>query len=132
MVEPGLVMFWFGSDLFYANAAFFSEQAHELIDESPTPVRWFVIDATAITGLDFSAGRALTELHQDLAKAGIVLALIVVQVRRRGDLDRMGIIEMLGAHRVFDTRQACVAAYRAERAKQDSSPANGQSPSAAA
>jgi MFS superfamily sulfate permease-like transporter len=29
--EPGLVMFWFGGGLFYANAAFFAEQAQRLV-----------------------------------------------------------------------------------------------------
>ena len=36
MIEPGLVMYWFGSALFYANAAFFAQQARKLVDESPS------------------------------------------------------------------------------------------------
>src|SRR6516165_9643408 len=39
--------------------------------KSTTPLHWLVIDATAITGLDFPAGRALMELLQDLATAGV-------------------------------------------------------------
>src|SRR5215469_16709035 len=46
MAEPGLVMFWFGADLFYANAAFFAEKARRLIHDSPSLVRWLVVDAT--------------------------------------------------------------------------------------
>jgi high affinity sulfate transporter 1 len=114
VAEPGLVMFWFGSSLFYANAAFFAEQARQLVHQSPTPVRWLAIDATAITELDFSAGCAVAELHQDLAKAGVVLALIVVPVRHFGTLKRMGLSEAIGASRIFESRQACVAAYRSE------------------
>jgi high affinity sulfate transporter 1 len=114
VAEPGLVIFWFGADLFYANAAFFAEQARKLVHESPTPVRWLALDATAITGVDFSAGRALLEFQQDLAKAGIVLALIVVQVRPHGALERMGLIEAIGANRIFYSRHACVAAYLSE------------------
>jgi MFS superfamily sulfate permease-like transporter len=45
MAEPGLVMFWFGRDLFYANIAFFAAQARRLVNDSPSPVRWLVIDA---------------------------------------------------------------------------------------
>jgi high affinity sulfate transporter 1 len=114
MAEPGLVIFWFGSDLFYANVAFFAEQARKLVYQSPSPVRWLVIDATAITKLDFSAGRAVAELHQDLAKAGVVLALIVVPARRFGTLERMGLSKLIGANRIFETRQDCMAAYRSE------------------
>jgi high affinity sulfate transporter 1 len=114
MAEPGLVMFWFGADLFYANAAFFTEQARRLVAESPTPVRWLVVDGTAITSLDFSAGRALAELHQDLAKVGVVLALVVVPSRHHAELERMGLSDLISASRIFGSRHACVEAYREE------------------
>jgi high affinity sulfate transporter 1 len=114
MAEPGLVMFWFGRDLFYANVAFFAEQARRLVNESPSRVRWLVIDATAISGLDFSAGCALAELHQDLAKAGVVLALVEVPAQHRVSLERMGLIHVIGADRIFDSRHACMAAYKSE------------------
>jgi high affinity sulfate transporter 1 len=114
MAEPGMVIFWFGANLFYANVAFFAEQVHKLVDDSPSPVRWLVIDASAITSLDFSAGCSLAELQQDLAKADVVLALIVVQVRHHGDLERMGLINLIGVNRIFNSRRACLAAYRSE------------------
>jgi high affinity sulfate transporter 1 len=123
MAEPGLVIFWFGADLFYANVAFFAEQVRKLVDQSPLPVRWLAIDASAITGLDFSAGRALAELQQDLAKADVVVALIVVKVHHHGDLERMGLIDLIGADRIFQTRQACLAAYQEAYSMQNKAPA---------
>ena len=120
MAEPGLVIFWFGADLFYANVAFFAEQARKLVHQSPTPVRWLVVDATAITGLDFSAGLSLAELQRDLADAGVVLALIVVKVRHHDDLENMGLYKLIGTHRIFETRQACMAAYRSDCSNQGS------------
>ena len=121
LAEPGMVIFWFGADLFYANVAFFAEQARRLVHESPTPVRWLTIDATAISGLDFSAGRALAELQQDLAKIGVTLALIVIPVRHRSNLERLGLIELIGANHIFESRHACLAAYQSERSAQNSS-----------
>ena len=121
LAEPGMVIFWFGADLFYANVAFFAEQARMLVHESPTPVRWLTIDATAISGLDFSAGRALAELQQDLAKIGVTLALIVIPVRHWSNLERMGLIELIGANHIFESRHACLAAYQSERSAQNSS-----------
>jgi MFS superfamily sulfate permease-like transporter len=114
MAEPGLVMFWFGADLFFANVTFFVEQARRLVHDSPSPVRWLVIDVTAITGLDCSASRAVAGLQQDLAKVGVVLDLVVVPVKHRADLERMGLIDLIGANRIFDSRQACLAAYNSE------------------
>jgi MFS superfamily sulfate permease-like transporter len=121
LAEPGMVIFWFGADLFYANVAFFAEQARMLVHESPTPVRWLTIDATAISGLDFSAARALAELQQDLAKIGVTLALIVIPVRHWSNLERMGLIELIGANHIFESRHACLAAYQSERSAQNSS-----------
>jgi high affinity sulfate transporter 1 len=114
MIEPGMVLYWFGSDLFYANAGFFAEQALKLVYESPTPVRWLVIDASAISGIDFSAGRALAELQQELVKAGVTLAIARVQLRPGGDLERMGLVKLIGANRIFPSRRACLEAYRSE------------------
>ena len=90
MAVPGMVMFWFGAGLFYANAGFFGEQERKLVESSSSPVRWLVIDATAVTEIDYSAGQAMRELHEDLLHRGVVLALIVVQVRHQGDLERFG------------------------------------------
>jgi high affinity sulfate transporter 1 len=114
MIVPGMIMYWFGSDLFYANVGLFAEQVRKLVNESPTPVRWFVIDCGAITDLDFSAGRAVMDLHRDLAQAGVVLALSRLQVRPHDDLERMGLVKLIGANRIFDSRHACIEAYRSE------------------
>jgi high affinity sulfate transporter 1 len=112
MAEPGLIIYWFGRDLFYANATFFAEQARRLVDESPAPVSWLAIDATAITGLDFSGGRAVAELQQDLAKVGVALALVEVPEKHHEDLERMGLIALIGGSRIFHSKHACVEAYK--------------------
>ncbi len=114
MVEPGLVMLWFGSDLFYANAAYFAALARRLVQESPTVVRWLAIDATAVTGIDFSAGRALSELQQDLAKSGVTVCLVVVPVKHHTELESMGLVAQIGANYIFQSRHACIAAYKAQ------------------
>jgi high affinity sulfate transporter 1 len=114
LAEPGMLMFWFGAGLFYANASFFAEQVRTLVDLQPSPLRWLVLDARAITELDYSAGEALTELHQDLSKAGVILALIVVPERHQGYLERTGMVEVIGRNRIFESRYECVQAYRAE------------------
>lgn len=114
LAEPGMVMFWFGAGLFYANVAYFAEQVRKLIDHPPTPIRWLVIDARAVTEMDYSAGSALLELHQDLSNAGIVLALIVVKIRHKGHLERMGVIDLVGADRIFESRYDCITAYRSD------------------
>jgi sulfate permease, SulP family len=112
MIAPGMVMFWFGSDLFYANASRFNECAHRLATDSQSPVRWLVVDASAMTSVDFSAGAMLRELQQDLAKMGVVLALTRVSTELQSDLNDLGLTEAIGVHRIFVSRRDCLAAYR--------------------
>ena len=86
-------------------------------------MRWLVIDARAVTEMDYSAGRALTELQQDLSRSGVVLALIVVPMHH-GLLERMGLVDLISANRIFQTRHACIQAYRLETQGGDKSPAH--------
>ncbi len=111
MAEPGLVMFWFGAELFYANAAFFSQRVRSLVAGVSPPVRWLVIDATAITAIDFSASRMLMELRHDLERSGVVLALVG---RHQEEPEPIGLIRLFGISRVFHSHHACLEAYRAE------------------
>lgn len=114
MIEPGLVMYWFGAELFYANVGRFVSDVRELVDKSPTPVRWMAIDASAITAADYSSGCALLELQQDLSKEGVTLALISLGWHHSGDLDRLGLTNAIGENHMFHSRRDCVAAYRHE------------------
>jgi MFS superfamily sulfate permease-like transporter len=114
IAEPGLVMYWFGADLFYANAGRFTEEARRLVTESPSPVHWLAVDAGAITDIDYSAGEALKELRDDLVKLGVVLALARVTDQLHKDLGRLGLVDVIGSDRIFDSRRACVEAYRTQ------------------
>ncbi len=119
MMEPGLVMYWFGSDLYYANAGHFAEQLRKLVTESPSPVRWLVVDASAITDLDYSAGRTLKELQQDLKKKDVVLALTRVGASLKEELDQQELTEVIGAKRIFTSRKKCLETFRQESGKGD-------------
>ena len=76
--EPGLIVYRFGADLFYANDHRFTDDVRALVAHAPTPVRWFVVDAEAITDLDYSAARSIHELLDDLArqKVGMMFARV--------------------------------------------------------
>jgi MFS superfamily sulfate permease-like transporter len=123
MIEPGVVMYWFGADLYYANANHFVEQAHLLVNEAASSVRWLVVDAGAITGIDFSAGRALVELKQDLARHGVDLALARVSSSLQEDLDRQELTVAIGANRIFSSRKHCLAAAHTPEAGNRPAPA---------
>ncbi len=113
MIEPGLVIYWFGADLYYANANYCSEQARMLVSRSPTPVRWLVLDTGAIADIDYTAGNMLRELQHDLAKQGVVLALTRVSDALREGLQREQLTDVIGSNHIFGSRRDCIAAYLA-------------------
>jgi high affinity sulfate transporter 1 len=121
--EPGLIMYWFGADLFYANAGRFTAEARRLVTESSSQVHWLAVEAGAITDIDYSAGEALKELHADLTQVGVVLALARVSEQLYKDLERLGLVDVIGRDRIFDSRGACLETYRTQsRTQKNASP----------
>jgi MFS superfamily sulfate permease-like transporter len=100
---PGLVIFRFGADLFYANAGRFVEDVRELIQPAPAPVRWLVVDAGAITSVDYSAARMLRALQDDLIRQGVILVLVHVPSSLQSDLDRHRLTDVIGGDHIFET-----------------------------
>ncbi len=113
VTEPGLVIYRFGAALFYANAGMFADEIRALAGPAPSPVRWLLVDAGAITKVDYTAAQVVHELQQDLSRRGVALAFAHVQSDLRPDLDRHHLTEVIGPDRIFDTLHEAVDAYHA-------------------
>jgi high affinity sulfate transporter 1 len=100
---PGLIVYRFGADLFYANDHFFVDDARRLIDHAPSAVRWFVIDSSAITDLDYSASRSVGDLCGLLKQSGINVIFARVNPYLRSDMDRHGITPIIDSSCIFGT-----------------------------
>ena len=109
--EPGLVVYRFSVGLFYANAEHFSEEALGLVDV-PDPPRWFVLDAEAIDDIDYTGGKTVAELVDQLAARHIGFAVVGASARLRDELDRFGITERIGQDRYFESLGAARNAFR--------------------
>jgi MFS superfamily sulfate permease-like transporter len=110
-VEPGVILYWFGTDLYYANAPHFCDEIRHLVSHSPG-VRAMIIDCGPITSMDFTAGRALLELHADLEARGVTLALTRVTEGLSRDLNRQCLTCEFGDQNIFRSRKQSLAAYR--------------------
>ena len=110
--EPGLVVYRFGADLFYANDNRFADEVRALVEHAPSPVRWFVVDAGAITDLDYSAARSVRDLVEDLNRRGVKLLFGRVNPYLRADADRHGITAAIGEANIFATLHEALAAVR--------------------
>jgi high affinity sulfate transporter 1 len=72
---PGLLIFRYDAELFYANANRFVDDIQSLIGAAPDPVRWLVLDAGSLTDVDYSAGISLGGLLDFTGARGITFAL---------------------------------------------------------
>ena len=75
-------------------------------------MRWLVVDAGAITSVDYSAARELRALQADLVRARVTLVVVHAQASLLADLRRHRLVEVIGADRVFDTLREALAAIR--------------------
>ncbi|CAM2174298.1 SulP family inorganic anion transporter [Paraburkholderia sacchari] len=111
---PGLIVYRFGSDLFYANDHLFVDEVNRLIDGAPSPVHCLVIDASAITAIDYSAGRSVNELCESLRSRGIKVIFGRVNRYLRADMDRHGITPVVGTENIYTTLHEALAAVHPE------------------
>ncbi len=111
--ESGLIVYRFGADLFYANDRRFVDDVRTLVEHAPTPVRWFIVDAGAITDLDYSAARSIRELLDDPALQKVSMIFARVSPYLKSDMDRHGITAAIGEPRIFTTLHEAIAAVRA-------------------
>jgi len=109
---PDLVIFKFGADLFYANAGAFAEDVRALVEGPPKPVRWLVVDAGAITSVDYTAARVLKELLSDLARAGVAFVVVHAPPSLRSDFERHRLTDVIGPQSIFESLHEALAAIR--------------------
>jgi len=111
LTEPGLIIYSFGAALFYANASLFVKEIRGLVRISASPVRWVVVDAEAITNVDYTAARMVQQLQKELADGGVNLGFARVSPSLKADLDRHLLTEVIGPAQFFDRLHDAVAAF---------------------
>ncbi len=112
VTEPGLIIYHFGADLFYANQNRFVDEVRALVEQAPAPVRWFIVDSGAITDIDYSAAQSVRDLLADLSRQNVAVIFGRVSPYLRADMDRHRITAAVGPNRVFQTLHEAVAAAR--------------------
>jgi sulfate permease, SulP family len=110
---PGFIAYRFYAPLLFSNCGHFVERVRELVAASPTPVRWFVIDAQAITLIDVTAAEALQGLKQELEKQGIAMKFAHANRPLRETLQRIGFTGELGQGSFFHAVHECAEAFQA-------------------
>ena len=108
---PGLVIFRFDQEIFFANATMFRDHIRELVTGAESPVRTVIVDASAVTHVDTTALDMIGELQRELAGHSVEL----VFARLKGPVhDVLARAEAAGAiepFRLFPTLRSAVADF---------------------
>jgi high affinity sulfate transporter 1 len=108
---PGLVIFRFDAQLFFANARTFRDQIRRLAAVEPRP-RWILIAAEPITDVDTTAADMLADLDSELNAAGTSLVFAELKDPVRAKLERYALIGPLDPDHFFPTLDAALDDFR--------------------
>ena len=112
--EEGLVIYRFGTSLYFANTSKLVDDVMTLIGHGG-PVRWLILDCTAIEDIDYTASVVLARLAEQLRQRHVRLALSTVLGPLQKQLDRYGIGPALGPGCYYGTPTEALDAFHAAR-----------------
>lgn len=110
-IEPGLLIYRFDGPLFFANANYFKSRVIELAEGRDPPLRWFILDAEAITDMDSTALETLEEARRMLVAKGVVVAIARAKSSIRERLERAGLADAIGLDHMYPSIRTAVAGY---------------------
>lgn len=110
--EEGLVVYRFGTSLYYANASRLLDDVTALVGHGG-PLRWMVFDCAAIGDVDYTASAVLARVVEQVRKRHIRFVVTTVLGPVREQFDRYGISAALGPSPYFDTPGEALEAFHA-------------------
>jgi len=112
---PGLIAYRFYAPLFFPNAEHFVRRIQGLINASPEPVKWVLVDVQAVTEIDVTGAEAMQRLDEDLAAQGISLKFARANRPLREALKRIGLGEHLREERLFPSVHDAIEAFKRQQ-----------------
>ena len=91
----GILVFRFGTGLFFENATHFDQRVRDLTSAASTPVRSVVIDAAAMDDIDFTGTEVLRRQAEDLAAGGTRVYLTELTTDAEDCARRAGLDQVL-------------------------------------
>ena len=107
----GLLIYRFGSNLYFANENRFTEEIIELT-KNINSLKWFCLSASNIGDVDFTSAETLKSVYAYLKNRGITLVLSDVVLPVMNELERDGIIQMIGRDHIFESVQDVIMEYK--------------------
>ncbi len=110
--QEGLVVYRFGSNLYFANASRLLDDVTALTGQG-SPLRWIILDGAAIGDIDAPAAAVLARVIEHLHQRRIRFVVSSRRIPVREQLGRYGISAALGPDAVYDTPGEALEAFQA-------------------
>jgi len=91
----GILVYRFGTGLFFENAAHFDQRVRGLVSAATAPVRSVVLDAAAMDDIDFTGTEVLRREAEDFADRGIQMFVAELTSAAEGCARRAGLDRVL-------------------------------------
>ena len=91
----GIVVYRFGTGLFFENAAHFDKRVRGLVDAATTPVHAVVLDAAAMDDIDYTGTEVLRRQATDFKARGTRLIIAELSEDAAGTVQRAGLGDVL-------------------------------------
>ena len=77
--RPGLILYRFGSSLYYVNASRFADEVRGIIKDAKEPIRWFCLVSETLDDLDYTGSAVLKRVLDGLRAADITFVMCDLQ-----------------------------------------------------
>ncbi|TAH49059.1 MAG: SulP family inorganic anion transporter [Chloroflexota bacterium] len=112
MTVPGLILFRFGAELFFANANAFQDSVKKLVGGNQEKIEWFVLDAEQISDIDTTGREVLEQTIEYLREKQITFAMSRVHHPLPELLERYELLDKIGKEKLYATNRDAVGAFR--------------------
>jgi len=107
---PGVIVYLIYGPLWYGNANHVMLRIRKILDSATQPIHALVLDANAISDLDYTGSRAFGELVNGLREQGVSTVIARSSRLVHHDLKQSGLLKAIGPNRLFPTVEDAVHA----------------------
>ncbi len=111
VTEPGLIVYRFSRDLFYANTTHFSEEIQMLLKSAEVKVKCFILEARAITEIDYSASKTIQGLLKELNDQNVTFIVSGLEPEVKAQFNCDGLTNLIGADRFYNHLEDALKAF---------------------
>lgn len=104
----GVLVYRFDSDIFFENASYFGRRIRQAIEEAKHPVKVVILDAGAMSDIDYTGASSLRRVAEQLAVDEIRFGLAHVSPGLRNALAMYGVAELIGSDNIYPSLREAV------------------------